>query len=193
MCFARDCAYARPLAQPLGNSNPWPYHLDMPIDLILPVCILLALIAYGLIAAWFIWPALMRLNIAQALIPLIFLHCFRFIGLAFLIPGVTSEPLDPRFANPAAYGDLLAALLAFVAIFSLRGNWRTSIPIVWIFNIEGTLDLINAVTQGLRFTEDGHLGATFFIPAIVVPALLVTHAMIFIILLKGTVADPRGK
>ncbi len=56
---------------------------------------------------------------------------------------------------------------------------------VWIFNVEGTLDLLNGVAQGLRYTEDGALGATFFIPMVVVPALLVSHAMIFMMLVKG--------
>lgn len=157
----------------------------MPIDLILPLSMLMGLTAYGLIAKWYLMPVLRVLPRARALVPLLLLHCFRFIGLAFLIPGVTSQPLDPRFANPAAYGDLLAALLAFLAILALRGGWRTAIPLVWVFNVEGTLDLLNAVTQGLRYTEDGTLGATFFIPAMIVPALLVTHAMVFVILLRG--------
>lgn len=156
----------------------------MPINLILPLSIIMGLIAYGLIAKWYVMPVLVALPRARALVPLLLFHCFRFIGLAFLIPGVTSESLDPRFANPAAYGDLLAALLAFFAILALRGGWRTAIPLVWVFNIEGTLDLLNAVTQGLRYTEDGTLGATFFIPMVVVPALLVTHVMVFIILLR---------
>ncbi len=117
--------------------------------------------------------------------PILLFHCSRFIGLAFLIPGVTSQPLDPRFANPAAYGDLLAALLALLCILALRQGWRAAITLVWVFNVEGMLDLLNAITQGLRYTEGGALGATFFIPAVVVPALLVTHVMVFIILLRG--------
>lgn len=157
----------------------------MPRDLILPLCIVMGLTAYGLIAKWYLMPSLLALPRARALEPLLLFHCFRFIGLAFLIPGVTSQPLDPRFANPAAYGDLLAALLAFLGILALRRGWRVAIPLVWLFNVEGTLDLLNAVTQGIRYTEDGMLGATFFIPAVVVPALLVTHAMVFIILLRG--------
>lgn len=157
----------------------------MSIDLILPLSMVLGLTAYGLIAKWYVMPLLLALPRAQALIPLLLFHCFRFIGLAFLIPGVTSQPLDPRFANPAAYGDLLAALLAFLGILALQRGWRTAIALVWVFNVEGTLDLLNAVTQGLRFTENGALGATFFIPAVVVPALLVTHIMIFMILLRG--------
>lgn len=157
----------------------------MPIDLILPLSMVLGLAAYGLIARWYLMPVLLALPRARALVPLLLFHCFRFVGLAFLIPGVTSEPLDPRFANPAAYGDLLAALLAFLGILALRRGWRAAIALVWVFNVEGTLDLLNAVTQGLRYTEDGALGATFFVPAVVVPALLVTHVMIFIILVRG--------
>ena len=99
--------------------------------------------------------------------------------MAFLIPGVTSEVLDSRFANPAAYGDLLAAVLALIAIMALRRRWGMAIPLVWIFNIEGSLDLLNALFQGFRHTPAGHLGATYFIPAVVVPALLVTHFMVF--------------
>ena len=75
-----------------------------------------------------------------------------------------------------------------LGILALRQGWRAAIALVWVFNVEGTLDLLNAVTQGLRYTEDGALGATYFIPAVVVPALLVTHVMVFIILLRG---EPR--
>ncbi len=164
----------------------------MPTDLILPLCMAMGLIAYGLIATWYVMPALRPLPQAKALMPLLLLHCFRFIGLAFLIPGVTSQPLDARFATPAAYGDLLAAGLAFLGILALRQRWRAAIPLVWVFNIEGTLDLLYAVTQGIRYTDDGTLGATFFIPAVAVPALLVTHAMVFIILLRGEPKNDRG-
>ncbi len=157
----------------------------MPRDLILPLSIVLGLTTYGLIAKWYVMPSLLALPRARALVPLLLFHCSRFIGLAFLIPGVTSQPLDPRFANPAAYGDLLAALLALLGILALRQGWRAAIALVWVFNVEGMLDLLNAVTQGLRYTEDGALGATYFIPAVVVPALLVTHVMVFIILMRG--------
>ena len=156
----------------------------MPRDLILPLSIVMGLVTYSLIAKWYVMPVLAVLPRPRALVPLLLFHGSRFIGLAFLIPGVTAQALDPRFANPAAYGDLLAAVLALLAIFALRGGWRGAIALVWVFNVEGTLDLVNALTQGLRYTEDGWLGATYFIPAVIVPALLVTHAMIFSILLR---------
>jgi len=55
-------------------------------------------------------------------------------------------------------------------------------PLVWIFNIEGSLDLLNALYRGFRYIPEGDLGATYFIPAVIVPALLVTHAMVFMLL-----------
>ena len=145
----------------------------------LPLSITMGLVAYGLIAKWYVLPALKSIELADALTLLILPHLFRYVGLAFLIPGVTDVPLDPRFSNPAAYGDLVAALLAFVAIGALRAKSRWAIHATWIFNIFGLLDLMTAVSLGIRFTEDGTLGATYFIPALIVPGLVVTHVMIF--------------
>ena len=74
-------------------------------ELILPLNIVLSLLSYSLIAKWYVSPRLEGLPRTEALLPLVLLHTSRHIGMAFLIPGVTSEPLDPGFANPAAYGD----------------------------------------------------------------------------------------
>ncbi|NIQ39703.1 MAG: hypothetical protein GTN81_14110 [Proteobacteria bacterium] len=156
----------------------------MNMNFILPLSIVLGLLTYSLIAKWYVMPALSRRPKGQALIPLLLPHCFRYIGMAFLIPGVTAEVLDPRFANPAAWGDLLAAVLALIAIIALRLQTAVAIPLVWVFNIEGSLDLLNALFQGFRHTQDGHLGAAYFIPAVAVPALLVTHYMIFVLLMR---------
>ena len=68
----------------------------MPRDLILPLSIVMALTTYSLIARWYLMPWLLRRPRAVALTPILLLHSFRFVGLAFLIPGVTSQPLDPR-------------------------------------------------------------------------------------------------
>ncbi len=83
---------------------------------------------------------------------------------------------------PAAYGDLLAALLALAAMVALRTGSVAAVPLVWVFNVAGTLDLINAFYQGLR--TNAQLGAAYYIPTFVVPALLVTHVMIFSMLAR---------
>jgi hypothetical protein len=141
----------------------------------------LSLVLYGLLARWYVAPRLAPLPLASALMPLLFLHASRFLGMVFLVPSVAGGPLPSEFAVAAAYGDLLAALLAFASIAALRAGWAMAIPLVWLFNLEGTLDLINALVQGLR--HQVQLGAAYYIPTVAVPALLVTHAMIFSMLL----------
>jgi hypothetical protein len=115
-------------------------------------------------------------------------------GLAFLVPGVVSPDLPDGFARPAAYGDLATSILALLAIATLRG--RPGIIVVWVFNIVGTVDLLNAFYQGDRLgvgIAPGLQGAAYFIPTVLVPLLLVTHVLVFCILLRRDAeVSPRG-
>jgi len=156
----------------------------MAIDLILPISMTLGIVSWALLLRWYVHPALAGQDFADTVRPLLLLHAFRYIGLMFLIPGVTADALDPRFAAPAAYGDLLAALLALAAIAALQIDPRAGIVAVWIFNVWGLADLVNAVARGLLYTPDGALGATFWIPAFIVPLLIVTHVYLFAVLLR---------
>lgn len=159
----------------------------MPVDLILPTSITISLISWSLIMYLYVHPILSRYPIEKALEPLLFLHTFRYVGLMFLVPGVTTEILDSRFANPAAFGDLVAAILAFVSIAAIRLKAGWALAVVWIFNIWGAADLINALVRGILYTPDGHLGAAYWIPATLVPPLLVTHVYIFVLLVRQIV------
>ena len=156
----------------------------MPVDLILPISITFSIIAWFIIFRWYIHPIAKNYSVEKVIEPLLLIHCFRYVGLMFLIPGVTTEILDTRFSHPAAYGDLIAATLAFVAILAIRLNSSLALASVWIFNIWGMADLLNAVARGILYTPDGNLGATYWIPATIVPLLLVTHVYIFILLTK---------
>ena len=147
----------------------------MSIALILPVSMVIGIVAWSLVFRWYINPALASKPLVEALTPLLLLHAFRYIGLMFLIPGVTAEPLDPRFADPAAYGDLIAAILALAVIPAFHMSRSTGVAAAWVFNLWGLADLVNAVIRGLMFTPDGALGAAFWIPAVIVPLLIVSH------------------
>ena len=155
------------------------------------VSIAFSLITWGIVTARYIWPELRLRPRVEALRPLLILHSFRFIGLAFLVPGVVSPDLPSAFAYSAAYGDIIAATLALLALTSLSSGVGTAIT--WIFNLWGTADLLNAFYQANRAgLLAGQLGATYFIPTLVVPLLLITHALAFRILLKrenGPVTD----
>ena len=147
------------------------------------VSIAFSLIAWGIVAARYIWPELRHRERAEALRPLLIFHSFRFIGLAFLVPGVVSPDLPSAFARSAAYGDLVAAILALLALTSLPS--ASGVVIAWIFNLWGTADLFNAFYQANHAgLMAGQLGATYFIPTLIVPLLLITHGLGFRILVQ---------
>lgn len=155
----------------------------MPPQLCFFVSIAFSFIAWGTVTARYVWPELRLRQRAEALRPLLMLHSFRFVGLAFLVPGVVSPDLPPAFAHSAAYGDILAATLALLSLLSLpRG---TGVLLAWSFNLWGFVDLLNAFYQANHAgLLPGQLGATYFIPTVVVPLLLITHGLAFKILLQ---------
>ena len=157
----------------------------MPLpQLLFFVSVAFGLIAWGIVAGRYIWPELRHKPRAEALQPVLILHSFRFLGLATLIPGVVSPDVPPAFAQPEAYGDLIAAILALLTLLLLP---RTpGVVLAWIFNIWGSVDLLNAFYQGnAAGLLAGQLGATYFIPTFFVPLLLITHALAFRILLQS--------
>jgi hypothetical protein len=147
------------------------------------VSIAFGLIAWGIAAARYIWPELRLRERADALRPLLILHSFRFIGLAFLVPGVVSPDLPTAFAHSAAYGDFIAAILALLSVLLLPS--AAGVAAAWIFSIWGSVDILNAFYQANHAgLLAGQLGATFFLPTVVVPLLLITHGLAFRILLQ---------
>jgi hypothetical protein len=147
------------------------------------VSIVFSSVAWGIVAAQYIWPEIRHRQTAEAVRPLLVLHCFRFLGLAFLIPGVASADLPADFARSAAYGDIIAATLAWLSLLSLSSS--SGVVITWIFNLWGSADILNAFYQANHAgLMAGQLGATYFIPTLVVPLLLITHGLTFRILLR---------
>ena len=147
--------------------------------------IALSFATWGLVAKYYFWPTLRSLPGRSAFRPILLLHSSRFVGLAFLVPGVVSPELPAAFAAPAAYGDLIAALLALTTLGLLE---TTVAPLfLWAFNVWGTADLLYAYYQGVIAVgvEPGLLGAMYFVPTVIVPLLLVTHALAFGMLLVG--------
>ena len=157
----------------------------MPSRVLFGITVAFGLTAWGVVAWHYIWPALRDRPSPENLKPVLLLHAFRFLGLAFVVPGVVSPELPATFAQPAAYGDLVTAILALLALASLRT--RSGTAATWVFNVFGTADLLFGFYQGSRISlpaTPGVLGAAYFILAAYVPVLLVTHALVFRTLLR---------
>ena len=153
----------------------------MDVQAIFGLQFFMSLVVWGSLAYWLLAPWLERKSVNEALFFLTLPHAFRYMGMVFLVPGVVARPLPSAFATAAAYGDLVTGLLALLALFALRTGGAWALALVWLFNIVGTFDLLNA----LRHTNVvSDFGAVWYIPTLFVPLLLVTHLMIFARLLR---------
>ncbi len=146
----------------------------------------MSFVAFGLITNLYIWPRLRVRERDDALLPLVAANTFRFIGLSFLVPGVVSASLPYAFAAPAAYGDLIAVILAIASTIGLARRAAWAIPLVWLFNVWGAADFLFAYYQGLVGVgiDPGMLGATFYIVTVFVPPALVLHGLMFWLLIR---------
>jgi len=145
----------------------------------------LGYVAWLLCFATYIWPRLKRMDRIEAQRAIATLHSFRFFGLVFLLPGVVGS-LPASFAGFAAYGDFATGLLAILALLAIRMR-----PLFWAlvvaFNFVGAADLIldyyHATLVDLP-AHAGQLAATYAIPIIYVPLLMITHVAAFYLLLR---------
>jgi len=160
----------------------------MPPDFNLPfvLSVVGAFLTSSVVAITYVWPTVRAMPRYDALRLLAAFHAFRFLGMNFLVSGFVSPELSSDFASKVGWGDLIAASLALLSMAALSWRWSIAIPMVWIFNIWGTLDLLNAYYMGVKIGNPGLFGAAIYIPALYVPLLLIAHVLAFVILLRTT-------
>ncbi len=143
-------------------------------------------VAWLLCFGAYLWPRLKAMDSVDAHRAIATLHSFRFFGLVFILPGVAGANLPAAFATFAAYGDFATGLLAMAALLT----WKIR-PLFWTFvvafNLVGMADLIldyyHAIQVGLPALA-GQLGATYAIPIIYVPLLMITHLVALFLLVR---------
>ncbi len=149
----------------------------------------------SLVAKWYLAPDFKLRSLRQLLLPLVSFHILRTIGLIYLTSsalGINST-LPRDFLHATAYGDLIAAILAALAALLLLWKHRGAYVLVWIFNIVGFVDLVYAMGNGVRIQFLNHVvGVAWFLPAFIVPALLVSHVVIFYLLIKHPDAKTKN-
>ena len=144
-----------------------------------------AFLAFALTGKWYVWPNIKGRPLKAALSPLLLYACLRVNGLMFMMPGLVSPDLPAGFAVPTAYGDLTAVILALLALASVRMESTFAIPMVWLFNTVGLLDLVYANISTFKDHVDPvELGASYYLAAVNVPAMVVVHILILAYLLS---------
>jgi hypothetical protein len=164
----------------------------MSSETLFRIQLVLGYVAWLLCFGAYIWTRLKSVDHVEAQRAIATLHSFRFFGLVFILPGVVGN-LPAGFATFAAWGDFATGLLAMLALLTLRIR-----PLFWLFvvafNVVGTVDLIvdyyNATQLDLP-ANAGEFGATYAIPIIYVPLLMITHVAAFYLLARPQPAAAR--
>ncbi|HTZ80487.1 MAG TPA: hypothetical protein VMC10_21440 [Stellaceae bacterium] len=166
----------------------------MSIATIFRIHLVLGYVPWLLCFGAYAWPRLRSMAPVEAQRAIATLHSFRFFGLVFIIPGVVGPDLPADFAGFAAYGDFATGLLAMLALLTVRIR-----PLFWsfvvAFNVMGAVDILVDYYHGNAFNLPalaGELGATYAIPIIYVPLLMITHVAAFY-LLGRQAAEPRAR
>jgi hypothetical protein len=159
---------------------------------ILTVNLLFSTLVFWVAARLYLLPRLADCEPRTILLPILLLHSTRHLGLMFLAPGAVYVGLPWQFAYPAAFGDLLAAVLALAAIWAVAVRARIAKLLVWLFNIEGTLDLVTAIVLATIYEAAPFMGPAYWIPALWVPALLVSHYITFVLLFRAWPTEANG-
>src|SRR5580704_5084581 len=167
----------------------------MSPQIIFNLHLVLGYVAWLLCFRTYLLPRLKAMDLVAAQRAIATLHSFRFFGLVFILPGVVGPNLPAAgFATFAAYWDLATGVLAILALLTVRIR-----PLFWLFvvafNLVGTIDLIldyyHATQIGLPALA-GQLGATYAIPIIYVPVLMITHVVAFYLLLRPQAKTVRA-
>ncbi|MGC3940290.1 hypothetical protein ACOTTU_20995 [Roseobacter sp. EG26] len=154
----------------------------MSIEAIFGLQLGFSLLVVALIARAYVAPWLSTLSLHSALAVLVIPHMFRHVGMSFQVPGLVGADIPGDFAAAAAYGDLASAALAVIAFLLLRARAAVAIALVWVLNLVGFFGLLNALRQAEAIPQ---LGVTWYIPTFIVPVLLVTQIMMFVLLARA--------
>jgi hypothetical protein len=154
--------------------------------IIFNVHLVLGYVPWLLALGTYILPRLKAMGQFEAQRAIATLHSFRFFGLVFILPGVIGPNLPTAFGNFAAYGDFATGILAILALLTARIRllfWSFIVA----FNAVGAADILIDYYHGNQVdlpTLSGQLAATYWIPILYVPILMITHVVAFYLLLR---------
>src|SRR5262244_4623392 len=167
----------------------------MSVETVFRIHLASGYVAWALCFGAYLLPWLRSMERVAAFRAIATLHSFRFFGLVFLVPGVIGPNLPAGFATFAAYGDFATGVLAMLALLTVRTR-----PLFWLFvvafNLVGAADILIDYYHGVAIdlpALSGQLAATYWIPILYVPILMITHVAAFYLLVRAQTGRPLAR
>ena len=144
----------------------------------------MSLVILASAAVWYAAPRLSRMERAQALTALLWIHVFRYVALQAVSARQTGFPISDRGLLEIIVGDVGGAFIAFCAIVALRNRSRIAVPLAWLLVIETAVDTVLNIRGGVR---EHLMGAAnnvtwlvlgFYVPLIVVSLVLIVWQLV---------------
>ena len=114
-----------------------------------------------------------------AVLPLLLLHAFRYLGLTLIVPGQMDPALAMEGLSVMAWGDYASGATALLAAIAVHHRWPVATAMVTLFTVIGIGDFIvvgyTAVTIGVVFAD---MGTMWYVLVIFAPALLLSQIYI---------------
>ena len=137
-----------------------------------------ALLAWSLVATVWIRPAITTWHRNRQLALWTTPLMFRFLGIGLMSANL-APGLDETFARNTAIGDGLTSVLAILALVALRKKWRFGMAIAVAAHVVGAGDLLIALPHAAQVKAATNMTAQWYVPAVVVPLMIVSHFMAF--------------
>src|SRR5437870_4139846 len=93
----------------------------------------LSLASFALLARRYVVPWLATMPTESALVPLLWVHAFRYAPLALFAPGQSDPRIPADVVATVAYGDLASAVLALTALVALGRGMSSAVGLASLF------------------------------------------------------------
>jgi hypothetical protein len=139
----------------------------------------LSFVIFAIMATWYVAPWLVTRPLAEALVPLLWVHAFRHVALQIFSAQQFGFAVSNGTRDQIAAGDVTGMILAVSAIVALRWRARIATLLVWVFAAATAIDLVNSTIAGVReqlFATAS--GVTWLILTFYVPLLWVSLGLV---------------
>lgn len=138
-----------------------------------------ALGAYIVIFRSYLHPWFKAQPFDKAVLPLLLLHAFRYLGLTLIIPGQIDPTIPSQALQIMAWGDFASGVAALLAAIAIHRRWSAATALIAIFSLVGIGDLISvgytATGAGIFFAD---IGTMWFLLVLYAPAMLLAQLYI---------------